>query len=92
MLSTRDFSVLGLAQDMVHWSNILTSKLNKAVKLVGATISCERCWLGGNTANAMRHNPHVQSYFMATDQVACPICPSPAPDAAVRAPAWRVCR
>lgn len=53
----------------MHWSNILTSKLTAQVKLVGATISCEPCWLGGNTANARRHNPHVQSYFMATDQV-----------------------
>ena len=53
----------------MHWSQILTSRLTTDVKLVGATISCEPCWQGGNTANAKRHNAHVQSYFMATDQV-----------------------
>ena len=54
----------------MHWSQILTSRLTTSdVKLVGATISCEPCWQGGNTANAKRHNAHVQSYFMATDQV-----------------------
>ena len=53
----------------MHWSTILTSKLTSHVKLVGATISCEPSWQGGNTANSMRHNPHVQSYFLATDQV-----------------------
>ena len=56
-------------QETVHWSQILTSRLTAEVKLVGATISCEPCWQGGNTANAKRHNAHVQSYFMATDQV-----------------------
>ena len=60
---------LAPAQETVHWSQILTSRLTTHVKLVGATISCEPCWQGGNTANAKRHNAHVQSYFMATDQV-----------------------
>ena len=53
----------------MHWSHILTSRLTADVKLVGATISCEPCWQGGDVANAKRHNAHVQSYFMATDQV-----------------------
>ena len=52
----------------MHWSHILTSRLTSEVKLVGATISCEPCWQGGDVANAKRHNAHVQSYFMATDQ------------------------
>ena len=35
------------------------------VKLVGPTISC-----GGTTRNGeLRHNPHVQSYAMATDSI-----------------------
>lgn len=61
----------------MHWSHILTSRLTADVKLVGATISCEPCWQGGNVANAKRHNAHVQSYFMATDQVSTPLSASP---------------
>lgn len=56
-------------QDTLHWSHVLTSKINDQVKIVGATISCESSWLGGNKKSTVRHNPHVQSYFMATDQV-----------------------
>ncbi|KAK9835058.1 hypothetical protein WJX81_007588 [Elliptochloris bilobata] len=53
----------------VHWSDVLTTRINNDVKLVGATISCEPAWLGGNTANEKRQVPHVQSYVIATDQV-----------------------
>ena len=55
-------------QETLHWSHILTSRLTSTVKLVGATISCEPCWQGGAVSNAKRHNAHVQSYIMATDQ------------------------
>ena len=54
----------------LHWSKLLTSRLGPRVKLVGSTISCEPAWQGGNTTGAPRQNPHVQSYVMATDQVA----------------------
>lgn len=56
-------------QDTLHWSHVLTGKLTDRVKLVGATISCEQSYLGGDPKNTARQNPHVQSYFMATDQV-----------------------
>ncbi|KAK9787128.1 hypothetical protein WJX73_004056 [Symbiochloris irregularis] len=62
--------------DTLHWSHVLTGKLTDKVKIVGATISCEKCWLGGNTQSTLRHNPHVQSYFMATDQVGLKILQS----------------
>jgi hypothetical protein len=54
----------------LHWSKLLTARLGPRVKLVGSTISCEPAWEGGNFANPRRQNPHVQSYLMATDQVA----------------------
>lgn len=57
-------------QAFVHWSNILTAKLTSKVKLVGSTISCEGTFLHGDLTAERRQNPHVQSYIMATDQVA----------------------
>ena len=39
------------------------------VKLVGSTISCEGAHEFGGVAGRGRHNPHVQSYVLATDQV-----------------------
>lgn len=52
----------------VHWSDVLTTRINNDVKLVGATISCEPAWMNGNMSNEKRQVPHVQSYVMATDQ------------------------
>lgn len=47
----------------VHWTEYLTEKLNEKVKLVGATINCERLPPHGQSL------PHVQSYCAATDSV-----------------------
>ncbi|CAL8465845.1 g5381 [Coccomyxa elongata] len=52
----------------VHWSSAFISKLNAKVKLVGSTISCEPAYNGGDPGGPVRHNAHVQSYVMATDQ------------------------
>ena len=53
----------------MHWSKLFTERLNKNVKLVGSTISCEAVFKDGNASNAARHVAHVQSYVLATDQV-----------------------
>lgn len=45
------------------------------VKLVGSTISCEPVHERGDPKGRMRHNAHVQSYVMATDQVDANIPP-----------------
>lgn len=51
---------------------MITSRLNDEVKVVGSTISCESAHKGGIFGNEPRHNAHVQSYVMATDQVGLP--------------------
>lgn len=56
-------------QGKVHWADVLFSKLNDEVKLVGPTINCEGSPLSGNPASTWRRNPHVQSYVVATDRV-----------------------
>ncbi len=56
-------------QKGLHWSKVLTARLNKDVKLVGCTISCESAYMGGIASSEARHNAHVQSYVIATDQV-----------------------
>ena len=48
---------------------MFTDRLSKDVKLVGSTISCESVHEGGDSGNEARHNAHVQSYVIATDQV-----------------------
>ena len=58
-----------LPQADKHWSKVLTERLSREVKLVGATISCEGANKGGVLSGEMRRNPHVQSYVVATDQV-----------------------
>lgn len=58
-------------QTGLHWSKVFTARLNKDVKLVGSTISCESAYKGGVAGGEARHNAHVQSYVMATDQVCC---------------------
>eukprot|EP00879_Flechtneria_rotunda_P012042 GHRR01012577.1.p1 GENE.GHRR01012577.1~~GHRR01012577.1.p1 ORF type:complete len:347 (+),score=93.53 GHRR01012577.1:547-1587(+) len=57
------------ARGYVHWMSAFTSKLSGNVKLVGSTISCEGSPLHGQQTGKWRHNPHVQSYAVATDQV-----------------------
>ncbi|PNW75479.1 hypothetical protein CHLRE_12g528300v5 [Chlamydomonas reinhardtii] len=57
------------AQGYVHWTEPFTSRLVGDVKLVGPTISCEGSPLNGDFRGKWRHNPHVQSYVVATDQV-----------------------
>lgn len=56
-------------QGYVHWTEPFTSRLVGDVKLVGPTISCEGSPLNGDFRGKWRHNPHVQSYVVATDQV-----------------------
>jgi hypothetical protein len=56
-------------QGHVHWTDVLISKLNDIVKLVGPTINCEGSPLHGDMNGVWRKNPHVQSYLVATDQV-----------------------
>lgn len=53
----------------MHWADVLFSKLNDEVKLVGPTINCEGSPLGGDVGGTWRRNPHVQSYVVATDRV-----------------------
>lgn len=48
---------------------MLYSALRLQVKLVGSTISCEGVHEFGGLSGRGRHNPHVQSYIVATDQV-----------------------
>jgi len=52
----------------VHWSAVLTTRLNDMVKLVGPTISCEPAYLASDFAKERHQNAHVQSYVIATDQ------------------------
>lgn len=63
-------------QGKLHWTLPLLSRLTAHVKLVGPSISCEGSPLNGDFSGKWRHNPHVQSYVVATDQVshlmACP--------------------
>eukprot|EP00245_Coleochaete_scutata_P007057 TRINITY_DN2205_c0_g1_i1.p1 TRINITY_DN2205_c0_g1~~TRINITY_DN2205_c0_g1_i1.p1 ORF type:complete len:467 (-),score=63.51 TRINITY_DN2205_c0_g1_i1:385-1785(-) len=40
----------------IRWHSVLTSRLDKDVKMVGATVTCQ-------------YTPHIQSYVVATDQV-----------------------
>eukprot|EP00878_Enallax_costatus_P024831 GHUV01026523.1.p1 GENE.GHUV01026523.1~~GHUV01026523.1.p1 ORF type:complete len:299 (+),score=79.13 GHUV01026523.1:220-1116(+) len=61
------FLVLLLLQGRFHWMSAFTSRLRGSVKLVGSTISCEGSPLHGNHRGKWRHNPHVQSYAVATD-------------------------
>lgn len=60
---------LASLQGHVHWADVLLGKISDTVKLVGATINCEGSPKDGNAAGTWRHNPHVQSYLVATDQV-----------------------
>jgi hypothetical protein len=54
----------------MHWMSAFTSRLTGSVKLVGSTISCEGSPLHGQMQKGRwRHNPHVQSYAVATDKV-----------------------
>ena len=53
----------------MHWTSIYTQRLGSKVKLVGSTINCQPVWWRSDPSKEMRHNPHVQSYVMATDQV-----------------------
>ena len=60
------------------------------VKLVGSTISCEGAHEFGGSSGRGRHNPHVQSYVVATDQVGkyqfwpcCHLARKPLPEAFV---------
>lgn len=56
------------SQDNMHWADVLISRLNDEIKLVGPTISCE----GNRIApgpSGIRANPHVQSYLLALDRV-----------------------
>lgn len=56
-------------QGLVHWSDVLFSKLSDTVKLVGPTINCEGAPEKGDVNAHWRKNPHVQSYLVATDRV-----------------------
>lgn len=58
----------------LHWTLPLLSRLTRHVKLVGPTISCEGSPLNGDFSGKWRHNPHVQSYVVATDQVISCYC------------------
>ena len=48
---------------------MLKGAVHLQVKLVGSTISCEGVHEFGGLSGRGRHNPHVQSYIVATDQV-----------------------
>ena len=51
-----------ILRERVHWTEFLTEKINKQVKLVGVTINCE-------PFNNGPPLPHVQSYCAATDSI-----------------------
>ena len=54
-------------QPEVHWTRVLTSRINEDVKIVGPTISCEGT--DSTDTHPARRNPHVQSYVVAMDKV-----------------------
>lgn len=54
---------------LASWQQLLLSRINDDVKLVGPTISCEGSPFQGDVSAEWRTNPHVQSYVLATDQV-----------------------
>ena len=58
-----------VTQASLHWTSIYTQRLGPKVKLVGSTINCQPVWWRSDPSKEIRHNPHVQSYVMATDQV-----------------------
>ena len=64
-----DKLISGLSQTETHWTTLYTSRINDTIKLVGSTINCQPVYWRSNPANKVRHNPHVQSYVVATDQV-----------------------
>ena len=68
-VEVEELSFLCCLQTSMHWTHIYTGRLGPRVKLVGSTINCQPVWWHSDPANEMRHNPHVQSYVMATDQV-----------------------
>lgn len=47
------------------WIFMFTSMITNVVKIVGPTISCEST---GQSLGIYKHNPHVQSYAIATDK------------------------
>lgn len=53
----------------MHWADVLISKLDDHVKLVGPTINCEGSPKHGDVRGEWIRNPHVQSYVVATDQI-----------------------
>ncbi len=53
----------------LHWSRAFTSRIQGDVKLVGPTINCES--YPSSDGKSMAHNPHVQTYAVAMDQVCC---------------------
>ncbi|PNH12741.1 LIM domain and RING finger protein [Tetrabaena socialis] len=57
------------ARGRIHWTHPFTSRLVGDVRMVGPTISCEGSPLNGDFRGKWRHNPHVQSYVVATDLV-----------------------
>lgn len=54
-------------ESQVPWHQLLTSQLDEATKLVGATISCSGVKL--NASHPTYYQPHVQGSVVATDQV-----------------------
>ena len=69
---------IGWLQGDKHFSQLITEKLSDVVKLVGPTVSCE----GPHRlpSGALRANPHIPSFPVATDQAgAPPVRESPPP-------------
>jgi hypothetical protein len=56
---------------VLHWTEVFTSKLDERVKMVGSMISCEGSPKDGNAAGEWRANPYVLPYAWATDKVGC---------------------
>lgn len=55
-------------QHVMQWTNAFTSMLSETIKLVGTSISCERAYWENDMDQRSRHNPHVQSFALATDR------------------------
>lgn len=54
---------------VLHWTEVFTSRLSSKVKMVGSVISCEGSPKDGNAAGEWRNNPYVLPYAWATDKV-----------------------
>jgi hypothetical protein len=52
----------------LSWTQAFVAILDDQVKLAGPSINCEKANWKADPSQRTRHNPHVQSYAVATDR------------------------